>query len=120
MRIARDGAKPKFVAAVEQISYSGSYAAACGRRAFYVTERAVFRLAEGGLELIEIGPGVELERDILAKMAFRPRLASPLKTMDPRLFLPERMGLAKDLAQKPGRAASPRLALIDPNAAAAQ
>ena len=119
-RIARDGAKPKFVAAVEQITYSGSYARACGRRALYVTERAVFRLAEGGLELIEIAPGIELERDILAKMEFRPKLASPLKTMDPRLFLPAKLGLAKDLAQKPGRPASPRLALIDPNAAAAQ
>jgi propionate CoA-transferase len=120
MRIARDGAKPKFVAAVEQITYSGRYARVCGRAALYVTERAVFRLVDGGLELIEIAPGVELERDILAKMAFRPKLATPLKTMDARLFVPAKMGLAKDLAEKPQRAVSPRLALIGPSAAAAQ
>ncbi|MFI4986477.1 MAG: acyl CoA:acetate/3-ketoacid CoA transferase [Alphaproteobacteria bacterium] len=108
-RIARDGVQPKFVAAVEQITYSGSYGNSRGQRVLYVTERAVFRLTDGGLELIEIAPGIDLERDVLAKMAFRPAVARELKTMDARLFLPVPMGLAKDLAAKPARAASPRL-----------
>ncbi len=112
-RIARDGNQQKFVAAVEQITYSGSFGSARGQRVLYVTERAVFRLAESGIELIELAPGIELERDILARMAFRPRIAPALKPMDARLFLPERMGLAADLAARPGRSLSPRLALLD-------
>ncbi|MFI5020330.1 MAG: acyl CoA:acetate/3-ketoacid CoA transferase [Alphaproteobacteria bacterium] len=119
-RIARDGGKRKFVPAVEEITYSGSYGQARGQRVLYVTERAVFRLSEGGLELIELAPGVDLETHVLAQMAFRPKLARELKTMDGRLFLPDKIGLAQALKGKPGRQASPRLALIDPSPAAAQ
>lgn len=57
-----------------------------GKDVLYVTERAVFRLVPGGIELIEIAPGVELERDILSKMAFTPILCKQMKTMDPRIF----------------------------------
>ncbi len=112
-KIARDGTRQKFVKAVEQITYSGTYARERGQRALYVTERAVFRLAERGLELIELASGIDLERDVLQRMGFRPAIAPALKTMDPRLFMPEKMGLAGDLAAKPARAASPRLARLD-------
>ena len=86
----------------------------------YVTERAVFRLAEGGLELIEIAPGIDPDRDILGRMAFRPAIAADLKTMDPRLFRPEPMDLARDLAARPARAGSPHLQILDPVPVAAQ
>ena len=112
----RSGSR-KFVAAVEQITYSGPYARARGREALYVTERAVFRLVDGGLELIEIAPDADLERDILAKMGFRPMLAPALERMDARLFRAEPMGLAKELAAKPRRAVSPRLAELEAEAA---
>ena len=112
-RIARDGARQKLVKAVEQITYSGTYGRERRQRALYVTERAVFRLAERGLELIELAPGIDLERDVLQRMGFRPAIAPALKAMDPRLFLPGKMGLAGDLAAKPARAASPRLARLD-------
>ena len=59
----------------------------------YVTERAVFELEEDGLVLSEIAPGLDLERDVLSQMGFRPRIARPLKTMDVRLFGVTPMGL---------------------------
>jgi propionate CoA-transferase len=112
-RIGRDGTQQKFVNAVEQITYSGTYGRERAQRVLYVTERAVFRLAEHGLELIELAPGVDLERDVLQRMGFRPAIASTLKPMESRLFLPEKLALARDLAAKPPRAGSPRLTLLD-------
>jgi propionate CoA-transferase len=102
-RIEQDGAHAKFVAEVQQITYSGRYGAERGQRVLYLTERAVFRLTPDGLELIEIAPGVDMERDILARMDFRPQIAADLKEMDARLFRPEPMGLAEHLAQQPCR-----------------
>ena len=59
-----------------------------------MTERAVFRLAPEGLELIEIAPSVDLEKDVLGKMAFRPLISKDLKTMDIRIFQDKPMGLS--------------------------
>jgi propionate CoA-transferase len=106
--IAREGKFKKFPVAVEQISYSGTFARERGQEALYITERAVFRRGEKGLELIEIAPGIDLDRDILANMEFRPEIASDLKLMDERLFQDRPMNLAGDLAAKapvniPGR-----------------
>src|SRR5206468_30975 len=64
LEIKREGAAPKFVAAVEQRSFSGRYALQRGQPVLYVTERAVFALREEGLELIEIAPGIDPQRDI--------------------------------------------------------
>ena len=80
--------EPKFVSQVEQVTFSGSYAIERQQRVLYITERCVFTLTSSGLELIEIAPGVDLERDILACMAFRPKVAASLRLMDPRLFMP--------------------------------
>jgi len=60
----------------------------------YVTERCVFRLGAQGLELTEIAPGIDLERDILAHMDFCPLMPSPPTQMDARIFRPELLGLA--------------------------
>ena len=78
-----------------------------GQRVLYVTERAVFRLvpqgdgAGGELELCEIAPGIDLQRDVLAHMAFQPRIAADLKTMDARLFRAEPLGLRAQLLERP-------------------
>jgi propionate CoA-transferase len=112
--IRREGAEKKFVRAVEQVTYSGALAARNGQRTLYVTERAVFRRNEAGrLELIELAPGVDLARDVLAQMEFRPDVARSLKAMDARIFRPEPMGLAalvRDNARAPRSARLERLA----------
>jgi propionate CoA-transferase len=108
--IAREGSEKKFVGKVQQVTYSGALAARNGQRAFYITERAVFRRNEAGrLELIEIAPGIDLERDILAQMQFRPNVSPALKEMDARIFRPEPMGLAALIAAKARPVRSPRL-----------
>ena len=59
----------------------------------YFTERAVFRLTREGLELVEIAPGIDLEKDICSHMAVRPVISKDLKLMDARIFRDEPMGL---------------------------
>ena len=107
--INRDGAKAKFVASVEQITYSGPYGRARGQRVLYVTERAVFRLVKDGLELIEIAPGVDVKRDVMDRMGFEPIVSPALRKMDPRLFDPQPFNLKAILESKPAKAGSERL-----------
>jgi len=107
-RIAREGREKKFVRSVQQVTYSGALAHANGQRTLFVTERAVFRRNEAGrLELIEIAPGVDLERDILMQMEFCPDISPALKLMDARIFLPQPMRLADTIAtnRRPTRSA---------------
>jgi len=72
IRVEREGSVRKFLKNVEQVSFSADRARTLGQKVLYVTERAVFRLAETGLELIEVAPGINLERDILGQMDFAP------------------------------------------------
>jgi propionate CoA-transferase len=96
LRILVEGHHPKFVSGIEQICYNADFARREGREALFVTERAVFRVADHALELIEIAPGIDLENDVLAHMAFRPRIANRLAPMDARLFREEPMRLLDD------------------------
>ena len=91
--IEKEGSGKKFVAEVEQVTFSGEYARKNGQTVYYVTERAVFQLTAEGLCLVEIAPGVDLERDVLAQMDFRPLIAEDLKTMDAALFSEGLLGL---------------------------
>jgi propionate CoA-transferase len=86
LRIETEGNARKFVKAVEQLTFSAAYARLRGKSVLYVTERAVFRLIDSGLELIEIAPGIDLDGDVLAKMDFKPAIANPLKIMAAELF----------------------------------
>lgn len=86
LQIVQDGEFVKFVNEVEQITFSGDYGAETGQNVLYVTERAVFRLTKGGLELIEIAPGIDLEEHILGKMDFRPLISPKLREMDADIF----------------------------------
>lgn len=93
LKIIQEGRNIKFKKEVEQITFSGEYAAANGKNILYVTERAVFKLVEGGIMLIEIAPGIDLQKDILDLMEFKPFIADDLKEMDPRIFTDAPMGL---------------------------
>lgn len=93
LAIHQDGKRKKFRKKVESITFSGKYAVESGQEVLYITERAVFRLMPEGLMLVEIAPGVDLERDILAQMEFTPLISPELKEMDARIFRPEKMGL---------------------------
>ncbi len=90
--ICQEGCVKKFVDNVEQITFSAGQALATGRPVLYITERAVFSLTEAGLKLEEIAPGTDIERDILAHMAFAPIIEN-IRTMDARIFREERMNL---------------------------
>ena len=96
LRIVREGRSRKFVEAVEQITFSGAYAAETGQPVLYVTERCVFARTPAGMELIEVAPGIDVDRDILAQMGFAPIVRDP-KPMDARIFRPEPMGLEHHL-----------------------
>lgn len=100
LHIIEEGKKKKFVKEIEHITFSGKYAVKVKQPVLYITERAVFELREEGLTLIEIAPGADLEKDILAQMEYKPVIADDLKEMDPRIFRDEIMGLAEDGAQE--------------------
>lgn len=100
LAILRDGGARKFVREVEHRTFSGAYAAQAGRTALYITERCVLRLTADGLELTEIAPGVDLQRDILDRMDVQPMVREPA-LMDARIFRDEPMGLREDLLRLP-------------------
>ncbi len=97
-----DGAPlAKFVRRVEQRTFSGREAWRRRQTVLYVTERCVFQLHERGLALVEVAPGIDIERDILAKMEFAPVIEGRPRTMDEALFRPEPMGLRARLLLVP-------------------
>ena len=97
VKILREGKGHKFLRNVEHITYSGAFARETNQPAYYVTERCVFRLTADGVELVEFAPGIDIERDILAQMDFRPVVKNPV-LMDSRIFQSEIMGLERVLA----------------------
>ena len=100
LKILNEGETVKFVSEVEHRTFSGEYAFKNGQTVLYITERCVFRLVEKGLELIEIAPGVDLDKDILSLMEFRPVISPKLKIMDARIFRDEPMNLRPDILAK--------------------
>jgi len=94
LKINRDGDGVKFVEKVDQITFSGKNAIKKGQDITFITERAVFMLSPDGLVLTEIAPGVDLERDVLGKMGFRPLISEDLKVMDARIFHDAPMGIS--------------------------
>ncbi len=94
LTILKEGRIKKFIKQVEQITYSGEYGVQRGQDVLYITERAVFRLGRQGIELIEIMPGIDLEKDILSQMDFKPKIADGLRTLEKRLLMEPPLGLS--------------------------
>ena len=91
--VEQEGTIRKFVDQVGQITFSGQYARP-GQKVLYITERAVFQLIDGKMTLIELAPGLDLEKDVVSQMGFRPEISAELKTMDPGIFRETWGGLA--------------------------
>ena len=100
LQILEEGKKLKFKNSLAQVTFSAEYSKSGGQRVLFVTERCVFEIVENGLMLIEVAPGIDLERDILDLMEFRPLISENLKTMDERIFRNEIMGLNEILKDK--------------------
>jgi len=101
LKIEQEGRERKFLEQVEQITFSGKYAAQRRQPVLYITERCVFTLTKDGMELTEIAPGIDLEKDILSKMDFKPVMKIPPKLMDARIFRTEAMNLKRDMLEIP-------------------
>ncbi len=96
LKIVKEGRARKFVNNVEQITFSGPYASRKSQPVIYVTERCVFQLTPGGLELIEVAPGIDIEKHILPHMDFKPIINKPMP-MDRRIFVDDPMELLSEL-----------------------
>ncbi len=97
LAIEQEGRAKKFVQQVEHVTFSGAYAVTKGQPVLYITERCVFALTPGGMALIEVAPGIDIEKDILRHMDFKPLINESPALMDERIFSPEPMGLKEDL-----------------------
>src|SRR5215211_3993405 len=105
LTIRQDGPVEKFVPEVEHVTFSGRMARERRQNVTFITERCVMRLLPDGLTVTEIAPGVDLEREVLGRVAIPLRVSPELRRMDERLFRPECMGLTlrENGERAPGR-----------------
>jgi acyl CoA:acetate/3-ketoacid CoA transferase len=94
--IDEEGRIPRAVADIQGVCFNGERMRRQGKAVHYVTERAVFRLTDDGVELCEVAPGIDVDGDVLGQLSFVPKLASDLRLMDERIFRPGPMGLRRD------------------------
>lgn len=100
LTIVKEGKIRKFLKKIEQVTFSGEYANDTNQSVLFVTERAVFKLTKAGLELIEIAPGVDLDKDILEQMEFAPIVSKELKPMNAKIFYSEKAGIKEIVLAK--------------------
>lgn len=93
LKIEQEGKGIKFIKQVEQVTFSGRYANKNKQPVLYITERCVFELREDGLYLIEVAPGIDIQKQIIDLMDFEPKIDGAVKVMDARIFKDEIMGL---------------------------
>lgn len=95
LRIVQEGKSRRLVGQVQDICFNGKEMQRADKEVVYITERAVFRLGSTGPVLTEVAPGIDVERDVLGQMGFRPAIVPDLKTMDERIFHEKEMGLRR-------------------------
>jgi propionate CoA-transferase len=95
LKIKSEGNSPKFKKSLKQINYSGEYAREHNQDVMYITERCVIRQSPEGLIITEVAPGIDMEKDIMSQMEFRPAVSSDLKIMDKNLFTAEPLNIRK-------------------------
>ena len=100
IEIRQEGRNRKFISDVEQITFNGPYTAKQGKEVCYVTERCVMKLTDNGLKLVEVAPGIDVDRDIVGQMDFEPIIDNP-SLMDARLFAEGPMKLRKQMLEIP-------------------
>ncbi len=100
--IHQEGRQKKFLNQIEQITFSGGYAAKKQQPVLFVTERAVFKLIDGEMTLIELAPGIDLEKDVLGQMEFAPKISPDLKSMPPDIF-EEKWGKLREIIEAKGK-----------------
>jgi len=100
LTILQEGRNKKFVKSVEQVTFSADFANETNQNVLFVTERCVFKVTPEGLKLIEIAPGIDLQKDVLDQMEFTPIVAEDLKIMDPKLFSEGLIGLKEHVLAK--------------------
>lgn len=93
LNIVNEGKVKKFIKKVQQITYSGKFALENHQDVTFITERCVFKLVPEGLMITEIAPGIDLEKNILSQMEFKPVIPDKIKTMNEHIFLPEPMNI---------------------------
>ncbi len=101
VRVVSRGGRMKLPAQVAHVTFNGERARQRGQPVLYVTERAVFGLGERGVEVLEIAPGCDLERDVLAEMGFRPEISPALRQMSPAVFRQGLLGLRRIWSAQP-------------------
>ena len=98
--IDQEGKFEKFLPQLSAITFSGQEALKQGKKVFFITERAVLKLEKNGLILIEVAPGMDVQRDVIDKMGFVPKIAEHVKVMDPRIFCEAVMGIRQEFMIK--------------------
>lgn len=97
LSIDQEGKSKKFIENVEHVTFSGQYAMSKNQPVLYITERCVFKLTPEGMTLLEVAPGIDIEKDILANMDFKPIMSPAPTLMDSRIFIDGLMGLKDDM-----------------------
>jgi propionate CoA-transferase len=101
LRVVQEGRVPRHVERVQAVCFNGRRMHAQGKEVLYLTERAGFRLTEDGPELFEVAPGIDVERDVVAPIGFRPLMADEVRTMDARIYQEGPMGLGAQWTSPP-------------------
>jgi propionate CoA-transferase len=100
LKIENEGKHRKFIKQVEQITASGAYATKIKQPVLFVTERAVFEMQNGKVVLIEVAPGLDADKDVIAHMDFTPEKSPHMKTMPAEIFQEKWGGLKTILSTK--------------------